>query len=171
MRCAKPSTNATSSKRVDHGRASHRPPPAPAEATVCPSCGAVYARHHWSDTPPSRACAGTDGTSFGVQICPSCRRRRTGVPRGYLHIDGEFFRLHRAEIEQFLHNEVVRSGEDNPRHQVLGWEYLEGEGLLITASTERLVQRLGEAIEKAYDSEVDYGFSLENKVARVWWHR
>jgi hypothetical protein len=66
---------------------------------------------------------------------------------------------------------VVRSGEDNPRHQVLGWEYLEGEGLLITTPTERLVQRLGEAIEKAYDSDVHYGFSPEEKLARVWWHR
>jgi hypothetical protein len=171
MRSAKPYTNATFTKRVDHDGGRHRPPRAPVEPEVCPSCGAVYARRRWSHAPSARAFAGGVGRPFAIQICASCLRRRTGVPHGYLHIDGEFFPLHHVEIEQLLHNEVARAAEDNSLHQVLGWEYLDGGGLLITTSTEHLVQRLGRAIEKAYHGDVHYGFSHENKLARVWWHR
>lgn len=171
MRSAKPYTNATFTKRVDHDGGRHRPPRAPAEPKVCPSCGAVYAKRRWSHTPAARGVAGSAGRPFAVQICAACRRRRSGVPHGYLHINGEFFPLHRTEIEQLLHNEVARAGEDNPLQQVLGWEELDGGGLLITTSNEHLVQRLGRALEKAYDGDVHYGFSHENKLARVWWHR
>ena len=79
--------------------------------------------------------------------------------------------MHDVEIEQLLHNEVDRAREDNPLQQVLGWEHLDGGGLLITTSEEHLVQRLGHALKKAYDGDVQYGFSHENKLAHVWWHR
>lgn len=93
------------------------------------------------------------------------------MPHGFLHADGEFFAAHRQELEQLLHNEVDRARDDNPLNQSLGWEDLEGGGLLITTSTEHLAQRLGHALQKAYDGDVHYGFSHENKLAHVWWHR
>ena len=93
------------------------------------------------------------------------------MPHGYLHVDGDFFPLHRAEMEHLLHNEAEHAREDNPLQQVLGWEELGGDGLLITTSTEHLAQRLAHALNKAYDGDVHYGFSHENKLARVWWHR
>jgi len=79
--------------------------------------------------------------------------------------------MHRADIEALLHNEAERAREDNPLHQILGWEDDGTGGLLVTTATEHLAQRLGHALEKAYDGQVHYGFSHENKLARVWWHR
>jgi hypothetical protein len=106
-----------------------------------------------------------------VRICTACRQRRSGLPHGYVHIDGEFFPLHRAEIEALLHHEADDALTDNPLNQVLGWEDDGTGGLLITTASEHLAQRLGHALAKAYDGEVHYGFSHENKLARVWWHR
>ena len=173
MRSAKRYSNTTFTKRVDHhvdgGR--HRPSRASTEPMLCPSCGAVYAKRRWSRTLAARVFAGSAGRPFIEQVCPSCRRRRSGVPHGFLHIGGDFFRLHRTEIEHLLRNQVARAGEDNPLHQVVGWEDLDGGGLLITTATEHLVQRLGRAIEKAYDGDIRYGFSHENKLAHVWWNR
>jgi hypothetical protein len=47
----------------------------------------------------------------------------------------------------------------------------ESERLVISTTTEHLAQRLGHALEKAFDGEVRYHFSHENKLARVYWHR
>jgi hypothetical protein len=79
--------------------------------------------------------------------------------------------MHRAEIEALLQHEADHALTDNPLNQVLGWEDDGTGGLLIATASEHLAQRLGRALEKAYDGEVHYGFSHENKLARVWWHR
>ncbi|MBI4262808.1 MAG: hypothetical protein HY657_00385 [Acidobacteria bacterium] len=171
MRGVKRYTNATFTKRVDHDGGRHRPPRPPSEPALCPGCGAVYVRKHWSHRAPGRAIARRADQPLIVRVCASCRTRRTGVPHGFLHIDGEFFALHREELERLLRNEADQAREDNPLNQVLAWEDLGAGTLLITTSTEHLAQRLGRALEKAYDGEVHYGFSHENKLAHVWWHR
>jgi hypothetical protein len=148
-----------------------RVPRTPTEPAVCPGCGAVYVKRRWSHTPGARARVSAAADPVSVRVCRSCRQRTSGVPHGYLHIDGEFFPAHRTDIERLLRNEVGRAQEDNPLHQVLNWEDFGGGTLLITTSTEHLAQRLGHALEKAYDGEALYGFSHRNKLAHVWWHR
>jgi hypothetical protein len=131
----------------------------------------VYVRNHWSHSPQAKAAARATGRGVAIEVCSSCSRRRSGVPHGYVHIDGEFFPAHREELEQLLHNEVARAREDNPLEQVLGWEELDADGLLITTATGHLAERLGRALEKAYDGSLHYGFSHENRLAHIWWHR
>lgn len=171
MRSAKPYTNATFTKRVDHDGGRHRPSRALAEPAYCPGCGAVYLGRRWSHVPTSRVLARRAGTPVAVRICPACRRRRTGVPHGFLHIDGDFFAQHRPDLERLLRNEADRAREHNPLDQAIDWEDLNGDGLLVTTSTEHLAQRLGRALQKAFDGELHYGFSHENKLAHIWWHR
>lgn len=171
MRSGKPYTNATFTKRVDHHGGRHRSSRAPAEPAVCAACGAVYAKRRWSQTPSARVRAGRADTPIAVRICAACRRRRTGMPRGYVHVDGGFFAAHRSDIEHLLHNEAARARADNPLAQIASWRHFEDGSLLITTSTEHLAQRLGHALEKAYDGTVHYGFSHENKMAHVWWRR
>jgi len=43
--------------------------------------------------------------------------------------------------------------------------------LVLSTTTEHLAQRLGPALEKAYDGQLEYDFSHENKLARVTWQR
>jgi hypothetical protein len=171
MRSAKRYTNMTFTKRVDHDGGRHRPIRPPAEPGLCPGCGAVYAKKHWSRSAGARVRASRPGGTLTIRICPACHRGRAGVPHGFLHIDGDFFPSHREDLEQLLHHEADHAREDNPLHQILGWEELGAGNLLITTSTERLAQRLGHALEQAYDGDVHYGFSHENKLAHVWWHR
>jgi len=171
MRSAKPYTNATFTRRVDHDGGRHRPPRAAREPAICPACGAVYAKRRWSHAPSSRLLAARAGASVAVRVCVACRRRRTGVPHGYVHIDGGFFPGHRSDIEHLLRNEAERARDDNPLSQIVDWRNLAGGSLLIGTSTEHLAQRLGRALEKAYDGKVHYGFSHENKMAHVWWRR
>ena len=93
------------------------------------------------------------------------------VPRGFVHIDGEFSRTHRADIERLMHNEASRARQNNPLQQVLDWQEFRNGALVVNTSTEHFAQRLGRALETAYDGIVRYRFCHQTKVAHVWWSR
>ena len=133
---------------------------------------ALYEKRRGAPAAAARLrAAGRAGQPIDIRICPGCRRRNAGVPHGFVHVDGEFVTPHRDEILRLLHNEVARAAEDNPLAQVLDWGEDGMGGLLVTTTTEHLAIRLGQALEKAFDGKVLFGFSHENKLAHVWWHR
>jgi hypothetical protein len=172
MRTAKRYTNTTFTHRPDHDGGRHRTPRASAEPILCAGCGAVYINRRWSLAESARIrAAGREGNPIDIRICPGCHRRTSGVPHGFLHVDGNFVAAHRDEILRLLHNEVARSAEDNPLAQVRDWGDDGMGGLLVTTTTEHLAIRLGHALEKAFDGKALFGFSHENKLAHVWWHR
>lgn len=172
MRSNKEYTNTTFTHRPDHDGGRHRTPRAPSEPILCAGCGAIYVHRRWSRSPAARVRAAANaGRPIDIRICPACRRRESGVPHGFVHVDGEFVPTHRDQIVQLLHNEAERAGEDNPLSQVLDWGDDGMGGLLVTTTTEHLAIRLGRALEKAFDGRLLYGFSHENKLAHVWWHR
>jgi hypothetical protein len=99
-------------------------------------------------------------------------RRRSGLPHGFVHVDGGFVRTHRDDLVKLLQNEAARAAEDNPLAGIVAWnDDGHTDDILLTTTTEHLAIRLGRALEKAYDGRVLYGFSHENKLAHVWWHR
>ena len=172
MRSHKRYTTQTFTHRVDHDGGRHRPPRAPKEPMVCASCGAAYVKRRWSlDLNARILAAGRAGHPISVRICPACRQRKTGLPHGFVHVDGGFVPVHRDELERLLRNEATHAVEDNPLGQVLDWGNDGRGGLLVTTTTEHLAIRLGRALEKAYDGRLLFGFSHENKLAHVWWHR
>lgn len=75
------------------------------------------------------------------------------------------------DIERLLRNEAERAAEDNPLARIMLWKKNGDRKLTLSTTTEHLAQRLGHALEKAYDGEVEYDFSHENKLARVTWKR
>lgn len=77
---------------------------------------------------------------------------------------------HRGDIGALLRNEAERDAQDNPLARIMGWEDAEDQ-LVVKTTTEHLAQRLGHALEKAFDGKVRYDFSHENKLARVYWER
>lgn len=169
-----------SNKRYTNTTFTHRPEPrddlrtqeAPGEPIVCAGCGAVYVHKRWSLSASARARASKTGQPIDVRICAGCQRRRSGVPHGFVHVDGTFVRSHRDDIVNLLKNEAARAAEDNPLARIIDWR-TDGhtDDVLISTTTEHLSIRLGRALEKAFDGRVLYGFSHENKLAHVWWHR
>jgi hypothetical protein len=106
-----------------------------------------------------------------MTVCPACEQKRSGEPRGFVYLDGDFFVAHHEEIEQLLRNEAERAAEDNPLARIMEWKRGDGHKLTVTTTTEHLAQRLGHALEKAFGGIVHYDFSHENKLARVNWQR
>jgi hypothetical protein len=172
MRSKKPYTNATFTKRVDHEAGRHRPPRAMSEPAVCESCGATYVNRRWTAaTSVSVNQRHKHWRPAKIRVCPACKQKRTGEPRGFVFLDGSFFAAHRTEIEELLRNEAERAAQDNPLARILESKQTEGHELTVSTTTEHLAQRLGHALEKAFDGTVHYDFSHENKLARVTWRR
>ena len=165
-------SNATFTKRVDHDGGRHRSSRAISEPAVCKECGAVYASRRWT-AGSSTSTQSQDEHLKPAQItlCPACKQQRTGEPRGFVFLDGDFFSSHGEEIEQLLRNEVTRAAEDNPLARAMEFKHGDGHQLTVSTTTEHLAQRLGHALEKAFGGGVHYDFSHENKLARVTWRR
>lgn len=172
MKGKKRYSNVTFSKRVDHEAGRHRPAHAPPEPAVCKECGAVYVNRRWVTAEGALKTHKPAHWRPPVEtVCPGCKRRAEGVPSGFVYLDGTFLAAHREEIEHFLEKEAERAAEDNPLAKVMGKQIGEDGVLTVTTTTEHLAERLGQSLQKAFGGKVQYDFSHENKLARVYWHR
>ncbi len=169
MRSKKPFTNANFTKRVDYEAGRHRPPRAIKEPAICGDCGAVYMNRRW--TTADSFVGKKNRRSVKTILCPACKQKRAGEPRGFVFLDGAFFVEHQKQIKQLLRNEAERAGEDNPLARILECKEGEEHQLTVSTTTEHLAQRLGHSLEKAFGGSVHYDFSHENKLARVSWRR
>lgn len=136
--------------------------------TVCKTCGAVYMSGRWysaDDRPKHPAEAKQYET-----ICPACRKFRDRVPGGVIRMSGSFIWAHRDEILNLIRNESNSALKDNPLERVMTLETV-GEEVHITTTNEKLAQRIGRALHRAYDGEIEYKWSEDNKLARINWHR
>lgn len=169
MRGNKRFSNTTFTKRVDHDGGRHRPDRAMSEPGVCKKCGAVYAHRRWSKSQAIKKQMTFRNPT--LIVCPACKQANCGEPRGFLYLDGAFLTNHWEEIKTLVLNEVERASEDNPLARILEMKEGDGHRLSVTTTTEHLAQRLGHALQKAFDGKVHYDFSHENKMARVSWQR
>jgi len=172
MRSNKRYTNTTFTKRVDHEAGRHHTRRAAKEPAVCASCGAVYANRRWTAADTQRGKhEPKHWRPASVTTCPACVQAHGGAPGGYVNLEGAFLVAHRDDIESLLRNEAERAAEDNPLARIMLWKENGNGKLTLSTTTEHLAQRLGHAVEKAYDGRVVYDFSHDNKLARVTWRR
>ena len=138
---------------------------------TCSHCGMVYWGHRWY-TPEQAKKAGikTDDKANGGAICTACRKTRDQAPGGILTITGEFAKQHDEEIMNLIRRENDRAASVNPMERIINIEQADGR-MEITTTNEKLAQRIGRALHKAYAGEVTYRWSEDTKLARVFWHR
>jgi hypothetical protein len=132
------------------------------EPAVCEDCRAAYHRGHWQWAP-------ADPGAHPV-VCPACRRIREKLPAGTLAIEGPFFLAHRDEILHLVRNEADHERKEHPLNRIMGIE--DGPTGCVVATTDiHLPQRIGRALERAYDGELDVRYGEDEYVVRVRWHR
>jgi DNA-binding transcriptional regulator WhiA len=87
-----------------------------------------------------------------------------------LRLSGDFVWEHKEEILNLIRNESGRAQATNPLEGILSLDSGDG-GIEITTTNEKLAQRIGKALHKAYAGRVEYRWSGDTKLARVLWHR
>jgi len=136
----------------------------PKEPTVCEACGAVFSQGRWQWKPEAPADAHR-------QRCPACQRIHDKVPAGILNVSGDFFGEHRDEIMRLVHNKVEEQKTQHPLKRLMTVEDRKDGGVEITFTDMHLPRGVGEAIEHAYEGELEIQYTKESGIVRVYWKR
>lgn len=130
--------------------------------TVCPQCGAVYeaGRWHWGPRPAEAA----------EHLCQACRRINDRYPAGELMASGGFVAAHKDEILNLARNQEALEKGDRPLHRIMDIEEVP-DGFLIRTTDIHLPRRIGEALRRAFEGELDLHYEAEAYSVRVHWKR
>lgn len=136
---------------------------------ICRSCHAVHQYERWSLDPKIHDEA-VKSEDVRYITCPACRKLHDRQPGGIVTLTSDFIPEHRQEILNLIRNEDVRARNVNPLERVMGIEE-DGTEIVVTTTNEKLAQRLGRALFRAYKGHVEYQWMGSSKQARVNWTR
>jgi NMD protein affecting ribosome stability and mRNA decay len=157
-----------SRKNVDRTRDSYIPRKGSLEVGVCPDCHAISRKKRWYlDEAEYLSLARTGAV---LRRCPACRKIADGFPSGVVTLRGKFLQTHRDEILTIVRNEERRARGTNPLERIMAIREMDGSVEILTTD-EKLAQRVGREIRKAYQGTVSYKWSEDANFVRVNWSR
>ena len=157
-----------SRKNVDRTDDPYIPRKGAPEAGVCPDCHAINRKKRWYVDEAEYGVLARSGAA--LRRCPACRKIADGFPSGVVTLRGRFLRAHREEILKVARNEERRACGMNPLERIMGLR--EGDdGVEILTTDEKLAQRIGREIGKAFRGTVGYKWSEDANLLRVTWAR
>jgi len=140
------------------------------EASICTECRALYQNKRWFfDEKLARRLGDTE--KVRQVVCPTCRKIKDHYPEGFLILSGGFFAERKQEIVTLLKNEAARVASRNVLDRVIKMTEEGKNKLVVETTTEKLAQRLGRALYRAYKGELDFRWSEMNRFVRVYWSR
>jgi hypothetical protein len=144
---------------VDDPYARRMKPPDP---TVCRHCGAVFhkGRWQWMRLPME-----ADRAS-----CPACQRVHDDYPAGIVSLTGSFVLEHRDELRALARHQEGLEKTEHALNRIMAIRDLP-EGFEITTTDIHLPRRIGEAVKRAYDGDLDLQFEEDRYFLRVRWTR
>jgi hypothetical protein len=149
---------------------SYLPRGASRKISVCEGCRAVYMNKRWyvSGAVDETVLRSPDAAKI---VCPACLKIRDNFPGGIVTLKGNYVLPHKKDLMKLIKNEEDRARGLNPLERVMSVKENGYGSLVISTTNERLAQRLGRAIKKAFHGEVAYNWSHDNKLVRVDWER
>ena len=128
----------------------------------CAGCGAIFDRGRWKWREAPRGAH--------QATCPACARTRDELPAGFVTLSGEFFNAHRAELLQLARSTAARERSEHPLHRIMNVVETPAEAVITTCDVHS-ARRIGEALERAYDGDLDLRFGEDEYFVRVNWRR
>jgi NMD protein affecting ribosome stability and mRNA decay len=157
-----------SRKNVDRTRDPYISRKGSLEVGVCPDCHAISRKKRWYLDEAEYVSLARTGAV--LRRCPACRKIADGFPSGVVTLRGGFLRTHREEILTIVRKEEHRARETNPLERIMAIR--EGDGSVeILTTDEKLAQRIGREVRKAYQGSVSYKWSEDANLVRVNWSR
>ncbi|HTG00308.1 MAG TPA: BCAM0308 family protein [Nitrospirota bacterium] len=136
--------------------------------SICESCRSVYKNKRWYSAASDYEIARRD-KSVATTVCPACMKIRDNFPGGIVTLKGAVVLLHKRDLINLVKNEEERARAFNPLERVISVKENGLGSIVISTTNEKLAQRIGRAVKKAFHGEVTYHWSHDNKLARVDW--
>ncbi|MBI5408820.1 MAG: ATPase [Nitrospirae bacterium] len=141
----------------------------PYETAVCKRCRAIYQNKRWCmDEELYQKMSEWKG--LNKILCPACQKIKDKFPGGIVTLKGAFLKEHKGEILNLIKNEEQRAIAFNPLERIMGINDID-DGMELTTTNEKLAQRIGKSVYKAYQGKVGYKWSQDTKLLRVEWKR
>lgn len=132
------------------------------ELAICSSCNAVYGEGKWT------WCDAPEGTL--KVLCPACQRIADNYPAGYVELKGLFLEKRREEILNLVKNEQKLESGEHPMEKIMEIKP-EVDHMLITTTGVHMARRIGEAVARAYQGDLNFTYGDNEKTIRVVWVR
>ncbi|AEB08016.1 BCAM0308 family protein [Desulfobacca acetoxidans] len=137
---------------------------------ICTTCKAIYQNKRWFFDEELYRRHFQEETTNRV-TCPGCQKVQDHYYEGVLTLEGAFLAEHKDEILMLLNREAERVATKSPLDRVIQIIPEDGDRLIVETTTEKLAQRLGKAVYRAYKGDLDFRWSHMNKFVRVYWSR
>jgi len=140
---------------------------APKGPAICRKCKAIYSNKRWHlDEAEARKL----GTSPGTQklVCPACQKIRDDFPEGIVALQWSALRDHEVEIRGLIANVEARAISVNPLERVMKI-VRRRKDLEVQTTNDRLAQRIGRELVRAYKGKVTYHWAHRDMLVRVAW--
>ena len=129
--------------------------------TRCGTCGAVFRAGRWRWNDDGAAEPGT---------CPACRRIADHMPAGRVTLHGPYVAEHRDEICNIVRREGELERAEHPMHRLVDVR-AHDDVVDVTTTDVHLPRRIGTALERAHDGELQIDFREDAYEIRVAWRR
>ena len=140
------------------------------KTSACEGCHSVYKNKRWY-ADPELYDAAIKIPNTAATVCPACLKIRDNFPGGIVTLKGDYVLPHKQDLMNLVKNEEARARGFNPLERVMSVKENGYGSIVISTTNEKLAQRIGRAIKKAFSGEVSYNGSHDNKLARVDWVR
>ena len=130
------------------------------DRTVCPQCGAVYHQGRWQ--------WGAKDEGAVEELCPACRRIKDKFPAGVVTLHGDFAQEHKEEMIRLARHQEEAENKEHPPNRIISIEE-DAQGLVINTTDIHLPRRIGEAVKRAFHSEIENTFEKDGYFVRVSW--
>jgi NMD protein affecting ribosome stability and mRNA decay len=139
------------------------------ENAICRTCHAIYQNKRWRlDEEVYQKMNEWDSTT--KVLCPACKKIKDKFPGGIVTLKGDFLREHKDEILNLIKNEEERARGFNPLERIMEINDAD-KGMELTTTNEKLAQKIGKSLHRAYQGRVGYKWSQDTKLIRVIWER
>ena len=140
---------------------------APKGPAVCRKCQAIYANKRWYfDEVAARNLAASPRTQ--KLVCPACQKTRDDYPEGLVTLKWLDLSEHEPEIRGLIANVEARAVTVNPLDRVMKIVRRKNE-LEVQTTNDRLAQRIGRALVRAYKGKAAYNWAHRDMMVRVTW--
>lgn len=140
---------------------------APKGPVICRTCKAIYANKRWRiDSDEARKLAASRDTQ--KIVCPACQKIKDDYPEGIVTLTWSDLREHETEIRGLIANVEERALSVNPLERVIKITRLKKD-LEVKTTNDRLAQRIGRELVRAYKGKAEYKWAHRDMLVRVIW--